>query len=1762
MKHLFLLFLFLLGNIVNADTVITPFNSSWKYLDNGTNQGTAWRPTLVSGVDPFNDTTWASGNGILGYGTKQNTTVSFGPSSTFKYITTYFRKIVSIPDPSLYIGITLRLVCDDGSVVYVNGVEVARSNLPAGTISSSTLASAAVSGVAETAISEYYIPLTSFIAGNNTIAVEVHQAAITSSDIYFDLSVVGATIPIITRGPYLQNATDTGISVRWRTNYATPGRLSYGTLFTNIDDASNVDHNIRVTGLTANSLYQYKVGTPTTVLSTTNSFSTNPTPGSTTPFRFWVLGDSGVVGAGQTSVANAANTYAAANGGRENFILLLGDNAYNSGFDSEYQTNFFTPYATTLLTKPFWPTIGNHETNQSAAPASTIAYFKNFTTPAAGEAGGQASASPRYYSFNYGNAHFVCLDSMASSRTTTGAQALWLENDLAQNTQKWLIVFFHHPPYSKGSHDSDTDTIMKEMRTNFMPILEQYGVDLTLTGHCHAYERSNLVNGHYGLSTTFNSSMLLDNDSDFHKPAIFSAEQGAINIVSGSAAKVEDWTDGTTTDIPVNPHPIMKVSYLRLGSVLVDINNNIMTVKFISSTGTVDDSVTIKKDIPNTPPVVSTNLVKNRVALGHPITLAANATDSDGTVKRVDYYDTNSFIGSVNTSGFNYSWTPLTLGVKTINTQVFDNLGGLGNAESVTLNVLPDPGLPPAPFLYNNNSTNLQWYGYNYETFNIYKANTPGGPYSLLASDVVGNEYTDNSNTVNYYVVTAVNLSGESLMSNEVNTVIPAPSTPTLNITFNNIGVALSWISERATSYKVYRASTSMGLFALLTTTTNAYYTDIEGATNTFYYKVIATNNTGDSSESNSVNNFIPPATPPYVYSTKIVGRDYVVSWTGSTGATSYKILRSNSLNGAYSLIGSSNSLSYTDLGGAGQSFFYQVIASNATGDSPVSNSQNSVQSPQYPPYATIVVNTNNIVSYSPVDGATSYKVYKSSTLNGTYSIVNTSSSLSYSDSSGSAFYKVSASNSVGDSIYSNIVSSNIAPLSPPYLQSPALTGTLSLSWNPVSNTTLYNIYSSSSQDGTYSLLNSTANITFLTSFSGVVYYKITAVNAYGESSFSNIINSGEFHSAAPYIYDVSVVDNNVILSWNSAVGATLYKVYRSTSQNGTYSLFNTTSNLQINDIVSDTVYFYKIIASNAEGYSPESNIVTSIAIPQYAPYLYNSVITGNTVLLKWSPVSGATAYRVKVGEGDNYDNYSDFVITSELQAVITLPDSGFYNAIIVPHNLAGYGTPSNKASFSVILPEIAYSTSDIVNGNKITGFGIPSVGENGDLAFRGMFGLKSGIVNENKGTNLILAGLSNSFTFFREPYKNGNNTFFWAKTTSEGLWVTDGATLTNVVKVGSVAPLYNNLTSKFATLGSYAASNSSFIFSAALTPTVIPVSGVVPANAITTSNDLGLWTYDLNTASLNLVLRDGQRFTVGSKSLVVSSILAPTSPLGSLGQGNVLLNNSFFCRVGFSDKSTGIVKISCNAGVVTYSNVLLANLSEVMSAPQQDDLGRAVFNKIKTVTKDTTDPSTGIITKTIVSVSGSIYRWDGTTLETIQTIGTVLPNTTTTLKVASLGSPVVGSKILYPAKLALVKNLITSANNSVLVCNNSIVARSGDIAPGSNNGVFKAFTNSVITNTDRIVISASLVAPLAGSNKAGVSLSNDTGIWAVDSNHELKLILREGTTLNNKIIKSINGFTLVTGSNGVSRSAVGDYIAVKVVFKDLSQSIVKVKIP
>ncbi|HEY0635909.1 MAG TPA: metallophosphoesterase family protein [Gammaproteobacteria bacterium] len=400
------------------------------------------------------------------------------------------------------------------------------------------------------------------------------------------------------RVPYLQNVTDGAITLRWQSAAAVVGEVRFGerldaqTQRVREPEATGV-HRLRLNGLKPATRYYYTVvdGGEVSHGGPDYWFVTAPPPASTEPLRFWVQGDPGKFSDGARAVRDAMRRWVAAHprGDRPPFDLWLttGDNAYSSGRDRDYQKALFDAYPELLRKIPYLPIYGNHDARRRA-------FFRLFTFPEQGEGGGEPSGSPHYFSFDYGNVHFIVLDSQDSDRSDDGAMLEWLRRDLAATRQTWRIVLFHHPPYTRATHDSDsrTDSLgrMTQMRENFLPLLEAHGVDLVLTGHSHVYERSHLLRCHYGKRKSFSQRMIVQPgdgaEVPYRKPLEPAARSGTVYAVVGSTANL----DGGRFDHPA--HRLVRHEY---GSMMLEVAGNRLHAHFINSAAQVTDHFSIEK---------------------------------------------------------------------------------------------------------------------------------------------------------------------------------------------------------------------------------------------------------------------------------------------------------------------------------------------------------------------------------------------------------------------------------------------------------------------------------------------------------------------------------------------------------------------------------------------------------------------------------------------------------------------------------------------------------------------------------------------------------------------------------------------------------------------------------------------------------------------------------------------------------------------------------------------------------------------------------------------------------------------------------------------------------------------------------------------------------------------------------------------------------------------------------------------------------------
>jgi hypothetical protein len=175
-------------------SVLSPLGASWRYLDNGSDQGTAWR------APDFDDSTWSNGIARLGFGPDASATTILrrylSGNSGPQFTNYYFRRAITVTNPTDFATLQFRYQRDDGCIVYLNGTAVVTNNMPPGTPTFQTFAATTISGAAETqrfwtnTVSPTFLEV-----GTNVLAAEVHQSTSTSSDIAWELEVQGLTSP-------------------------------------------------------------------------------------------------------------------------------------------------------------------------------------------------------------------------------------------------------------------------------------------------------------------------------------------------------------------------------------------------------------------------------------------------------------------------------------------------------------------------------------------------------------------------------------------------------------------------------------------------------------------------------------------------------------------------------------------------------------------------------------------------------------------------------------------------------------------------------------------------------------------------------------------------------------------------------------------------------------------------------------------------------------------------------------------------------------------------------------------------------------------------------------------------------------------------------------------------------------------------------------------------------------------------------------------------------------------------------------------------------------------------------------------------------------------------------------------------------------------------------------------------------------------------------------------------------------------------------
>ncbi len=558
------------------------------------------------------------------------------------------------------------------------------------------------------------------------------------------------------------------------------------------------------------------------------------------------------------------------------------------------------------------------------------------------------------------------------------------------------------------------------------------------------------------------------------------------------------------------------------------------------------------------------------------------------------------------------------------------------------------PPIPSVPTglaaIAGNNSVSLSWTASTGSpaTYNVKRSTTSGSGYLTVGTTTAPTVAFTNSvvgGVTYYYVVSAVNGTGESANSSEVSATptFTTPAAPTaLNGTPGNNTVGLTWAAANfADSYNVKRSTTSGSGYSTIGTTTSptVAYTDATAVDGTVYYYVVsAVKGAGEGVNSSEKAITMPPAVPTGLGAAPS-NNSVSLNWTGASGATGYRVKRSTVSGSGYVTVGTTANptVAFTDPIIGGVTYFYVVTATNASGESLVSSEVSAtpvLQAPATPATLTATPGNNSVgLTWAAAAFATSYNV-KRSTISGaevTFTNVGITSLTDTNAVNGTIYYyTASALNGAGESADTSEATATMRPATPTGLGATPGANQVSLSWTGSSLATGYRVKRSTVSGSGYVTVGTTADptVNFTDSIIGgqTYYYVVTATNASGETISSAEVSAAPSLAApsAPTGLVASVGDNNISLTWTAAAFSTSYNVKRSTTSGSGYTTITTTgavtgTSYTDTTAVNGTTYYYVVSGTNGAGESANSSEVS--ATPNFAsvyePFNYGSLANG-----------------------------------------------------------------------------------------------------------------------------------------------------------------------------------------------------------------------------------------------------------------------------------------------------------------------------------------------------------------------------------------------------------------------------------------------------------------------------------------------------------------------------------------------------------------------
>jgi fibronectin type 3 domain-containing protein len=483
-------------------------------------------------------------------------------------------------------------------------------------------------------------------------------------------------------------------------------------------------------------------------------------------------------------------------------------------------------------------------------------------------------------------------------------------------------------------------------------------------------------------------------------------------------------------------------------------------------------------------------------------------------------------------------------------------------------------------------------------------------------------------------------------------------ATPPENINifpYTTHSAVISWNENlEANSNSIYISTDELGVYELIQTINDNTYIIQNLSTDIKYFFRVSTsyNNIGESRRSSPVFIIIVDLQKPVgLTSTVASSTSLNISWSAVSESTGYKIYRSSSSSGNYTLIGSTSETNYTDTGlESGTTYFYKISGRKNDGEGPLSDFFSTFTPVSVPTGLQGTLQSVNSIklSWNSVQKATEYVVYRSLSDSGPFNPIATTVELSTLDSELSQltdyYYRVSAKNSNGEGDLSETILMSTPPSPPANIILTVLSSSsIKIDWDTVSGATGYKIYRALTSTGTYTTIVSTSETNYTDNGleSGTTYfYKISSVRNNGEGALSNFVSAFTPVSVPTGLLGTVQSMNSIRLTWNSVQKATEYIVYRSLVPEGPFNSIATTAELNILDsgLSQLTDYYYKVSAKNSNGEGNLSEPISiSIAPPSTPENITSTVLSSSSIKLDWDTVSGATGYKIYRSSGGDY---------------------------------------------------------------------------------------------------------------------------------------------------------------------------------------------------------------------------------------------------------------------------------------------------------------------------------------------------------------------------------------------------------------------------------------------------------------------------------------------------------------------------------------------